>query len=287
MGSRREIIAFCAVLAVCVAVFFHETLFGGKVLSPADVLLVSASFRGDGDRGLRAGQPALDGPGASVSAVARIQPDDDPKRPAAALERACRLRSTSSGQRPERGLRPVPSAGLPRDHAASVCLDRRGAAVDGRARHVSAGAVVGAGTVGAVVRRVGLSVLRLPRPLAAVSGNRRGDLDALAVPGDRPRVSSHRARAAGWLAVVVALSSSADTFRQALTCCSAGGLYALAKGFWERADGARRGDALDLLGAGDMPGPGPVGGSDPAAGVLSGEELGLERPPERAAARGG
>ena len=39
MGSRREIIAFCAFLAVCVAAFFHETLFGGKVLSPADVLL--------------------------------------------------------------------------------------------------------------------------------------------------------------------------------------------------------------------------------------------------------
>ena len=48
MGSRREIIAFCAFLAVCVAAFFHETLFGGKVLSPADVLLVSASFREPG-----------------------------------------------------------------------------------------------------------------------------------------------------------------------------------------------------------------------------------------------
>ena len=51
MGPRREIFAFCAFLAVCVAIFFHETLFGGKVLSPADVLLVSASFRepGEGD----------------------------------------------------------------------------------------------------------------------------------------------------------------------------------------------------------------------------------------------
>ena len=49
MGSRREIIAFCAILAVSIAVFFHETLFCGKVLSPADVLLVSAGFRGDGE----------------------------------------------------------------------------------------------------------------------------------------------------------------------------------------------------------------------------------------------
>ncbi len=47
MGPRREILVFCTVLAICVAAFFHETLFGGKVLSPADVLLVSASFRAE------------------------------------------------------------------------------------------------------------------------------------------------------------------------------------------------------------------------------------------------
>jgi hypothetical protein len=47
MKSRHEIIAFCAVLAVCVACFFHETLIGGKVLSPADVLLASTSFNGE------------------------------------------------------------------------------------------------------------------------------------------------------------------------------------------------------------------------------------------------
>jgi hypothetical protein len=47
MGPRRETLAFCGFLAICIAAFFHETLFGGKVLSPADVLLVSASFRGE------------------------------------------------------------------------------------------------------------------------------------------------------------------------------------------------------------------------------------------------
>ncbi len=52
MGTRREVLAFCVVLAVCVGVFFHETLIGGKVLSPADVLLVSASFRDGGRVGL-------------------------------------------------------------------------------------------------------------------------------------------------------------------------------------------------------------------------------------------
>ncbi len=47
MEGRREVVAFCLCLAACVAAFFHETLFGGKVLSPADVLFVSASFRGE------------------------------------------------------------------------------------------------------------------------------------------------------------------------------------------------------------------------------------------------
>jgi hypothetical protein len=47
MGSRRELMAFCAILAATVAAFFHETLFCGKVLSPADVLLVSATFHDD------------------------------------------------------------------------------------------------------------------------------------------------------------------------------------------------------------------------------------------------
>ena len=47
IGKRREVVAFCACLAVCVSAFFHESLFHGKVLSPADVLFVSASFRGE------------------------------------------------------------------------------------------------------------------------------------------------------------------------------------------------------------------------------------------------
>jgi hypothetical protein len=46
MGERRELVAFCALLAICLTAFFHETLIGGKVLSSADVLFVSASFRG-------------------------------------------------------------------------------------------------------------------------------------------------------------------------------------------------------------------------------------------------
>ena len=82
--------------------------FGGKVLSPADVLLVSASFREAEGATLRAGQPAPDGPGPPVPALARVQPGDDPAGPAAALERPGRLRRAAPGQRPERGVRPVP-----------------------------------------------------------------------------------------------------------------------------------------------------------------------------------
>ena len=45
----REGLVFALVLGACVAAFFHESLLGGKVLSPADVLLVSASFRDEGE----------------------------------------------------------------------------------------------------------------------------------------------------------------------------------------------------------------------------------------------
>lgn len=45
MSPRRELVAFAATLAALVCGFFAESLYGGKVLSPADVLLASASFR--------------------------------------------------------------------------------------------------------------------------------------------------------------------------------------------------------------------------------------------------
>ena len=45
MAIRRELLAFSAVLSAFVAGFLGESLFCGRVLSPADVLFVSASFR--------------------------------------------------------------------------------------------------------------------------------------------------------------------------------------------------------------------------------------------------
>ena len=46
MTPRRELRAFAAALAVLVTGFLGDSLRGGRVLSPADALRVSASFRG-------------------------------------------------------------------------------------------------------------------------------------------------------------------------------------------------------------------------------------------------
>ncbi len=46
MANGRELLGFGAALAMLVSCLFFESLFGGKVLSSADVLLASASFRG-------------------------------------------------------------------------------------------------------------------------------------------------------------------------------------------------------------------------------------------------
>ncbi len=44
VSPRREFLAFSAVLAAIVGGFFAESLFGGQILSPADVLFASGSF---------------------------------------------------------------------------------------------------------------------------------------------------------------------------------------------------------------------------------------------------
>ena len=48
MTRRREFLCFAALLAALIAGFLNESLVGGKVLSSADVLLVSASYRAVG-----------------------------------------------------------------------------------------------------------------------------------------------------------------------------------------------------------------------------------------------
>ena len=70
-----------------------------------------------GRGGLRAGEPPVDGPRAPVPALAGIQSADGAQRPIAALEPLCRMRGAPPRQRPERRVRPVPPAGLPREDA--------------------------------------------------------------------------------------------------------------------------------------------------------------------------
>ena len=45
LSRRRELFAFAATLAAIVGGFFADSLFGGRILSPADVLFASGSFR--------------------------------------------------------------------------------------------------------------------------------------------------------------------------------------------------------------------------------------------------
>src|SRR4029077_8363528 len=106
-------------------------------------------------------------------------PAYDPERAITALERARRLRRTSSGQRSERGLRSVPHPGLPRTDAGRLCLDRVRPIVGGRTGDVLARSFVGTWLLGPLVRGAGLSILRLSGRVAAVPGHRRGDLDAV------------------------------------------------------------------------------------------------------------
>ena len=82
--------------------------------------------------------------GCSMDPVLQFQPWLEFNRrmirqgPVAALERLCRLRRSPSGQRPKRGLRPVPPDCLPRYDARIVRLDGHGAVVGRRTRDVPA-----------------------------------------------------------------------------------------------------------------------------------------------------
>ena len=194
MEGRREIFAFCACLAVCVSAFFHETLIGGKVLSPADVLLVSASFRDETTADYEPANRLLMDP------VLQFQPWLEFNRrmvrsgrlPLWNSHAGCGMPHLANGQSavfdPFHLLAYLgPTPGAYAWIAAAPIVGRR-------AGDVLAGANLGLGLLGAMVRRPGLSLLRLPGRLAALSGDLRGDLDALAVPRDRAGLPRLRAR---------------------------------------------------------------------------------------------
>ena len=186
MTPRREPLLFCAVLAGLVAGFLGESLFGGKVLSPADVLWVSASFREvAGPRYEPANRLLMD-------PVLQFEPWLEFSR--ASLRRGrlplwndlagCGAPFLANGQ----------SAVFDPFHAIAYIgrlpggarLDGRGAALDGRAGDVPARPIVGLRGVGPLVRGPRLPLLRLPGRLAPLPGHQRGGLAPLALPGERP-----------------------------------------------------------------------------------------------------
>ena len=169
MSSFRETLAFVLVLGGCVAAFFHETLIGGKVLSPADVLLVSASFRGEEAGDYEPANRLLMDP------VLQFQPWLEFNRRMIRSGRlplwnghaGCGVPHLANGQSAVFDpfhllayLGPTPRAYA--WIAAGRLLWPPGSGC-------SAGALLGPGILGALVRRAGLSVLRLPGRLAALS----------------------------------------------------------------------------------------------------------------------
>ena len=88
----------------------------------------------------------------------------------------------------------------------------------------------GLGILGTLVRGSGLSILRVPCRLAALPGHGRGDLDAVAAFW-RPTglFATRGSRAAGWLAVVVALVILGGHIQTSAHVLLAGGLYAAAR----------------------------------------------------------
>ena len=86
MSPGRELFAFVLILALGLTAFFHETLIGGKVLSPADVLRVSASFRDETTAGYEPANRLLMDPVLQFQPWLEFNRRMVAQRPVAALE---------------------------------------------------------------------------------------------------------------------------------------------------------------------------------------------------------
>ena len=186
MQRRTETLGFGVVLAACVTFFFHDVASYGSGAQSRRRLAGRGELSRAGRRRLRAVQSASDGPRSSVPALAGVQQGRDPPGSAAALESLRRLRRASPRQRPERGVRPVPAFDLPRPLARRAGLGRRRSALVRGPGCVPSGSILGHGARRAVVRRAGLSLLRLPGRLVALPGHPGRDLASLDLAGDRP-----------------------------------------------------------------------------------------------------
>ena len=210
-STRRELFAFSVVLAAIVGGFFADSLIVGRVLSPADVLFASKSFREVGGATYEPANRLL------IDPVLQFQPWLEFNR---SMIRSGRLPLWNS------------SSGCGAPHLAngqSAVFDpfqviaylgelprmpwpgwrRPGSGL--RAWDVPARPSLGLRTLGTLVRGSGLPVLRVPGRLVAIPGHERRDLDALGLPGDRAGLAVPGARSVGWLALAVGGPRSAGT----------------------------------------------------------------------------
>jgi Bacterial membrane protein YfhO len=240
MRPRREIIAFCAVLAVCVSVFFHQTLFGGKVLSPADVLSVSASFREPGAGDYEPANRLLMDP------VLQFQPWLEFSRTMIRSGRlplwngyaGCGTPHLANGQSAVFDpFHLLAYAGTTPGAFAWIAAGRLWTAGLGMfllARSWGLG-FWGRWFAGLTYPFCGFLVLWLLFPVTSVAIW----MPWLFLATDRV-FRRPGARAAGWLAIVVALVLFGGHIQTSEHVLIAGGLYALARGVWERTSGNPR-----------------------------------------------
>jgi len=239
MRSRREIIAFGVFLAACVAAFFHESLIGGKVLSPADVLFVSASFRGDAAEDYEPSNRLLMDP------VLQFQPWLEFNRQMIRSGRlplwngyaGCGAPHLANGQSAVFDpfhllayLGPTPAA------YAWIAAGRLWVAGLGMfllARSWGLG-FWGRWFSGLVYPFCGFLVVWLLFPVTAVAIW----MPWLFLATDR-LFRAPGSKAGGWLGLVVALVIVGGHIQTSAHVLLAGGLYALAKGWWERKSAAR------------------------------------------------
>ncbi len=186
-SPRRELFTFAVVLAATVGGFFAESLFGGRLLSPADVLFASGSFADVRGPSYEPVNRLL------IDPVLQFQPWLEFNRGMIRSGRlplwnpmaGCGAPHLANGQSavfdpfhldrlPRRLSRASPLAGW---GGGSPMVRWRG--------DVPPGEGLGVRPQGTVVLGLGVPVLRVPDRLASVPGHERGRLDALGLPGDR------------------------------------------------------------------------------------------------------